>query len=119
GVEMPAFQDQPVVIGAVPADSPAAKADIQPGDRVLPVADHDVDTWEQFFLAIGSRPNREVRLKLLRDGTQLTRTVTTVVAPGQSRFEIGDIGVLPNVHPHVRTVQSGGAAERAGIKPND
>src|SRR5207237_3487484 len=38
GVEMPAFQDHPVVIGAVPADSPAATADIRPGDRVRSVA---------------------------------------------------------------------------------
>src|SRR6185295_11833393 len=55
GVDQPAFQDQPVVIGAVPVDSPAAKADIRPGDRVLSVSDHDVDTWEQFFLTIGAR----------------------------------------------------------------
>jgi regulator of sigma E protease len=119
GVELPAFQDQPVVIGSVPADSPAAKADIRPGDRVIAVADHDVDTWEQFFLAIGTRPNREVSLKLLRNGTILTKTVTTIVAPGQSRFEVGDIGVLPNVHPHVPSVVSGDPAEKAGIKPGD
>jgi regulator of sigma E protease len=97
----------------------AAKADIRPGDRVLSVADHDVDTWEQFFLTIGSRPNREVALKILRDGNQITRNVTPAVNTSQSHFEIGDIGVLPNVHPHVRTVYSGGAAETAGMHNND
>ena len=119
GIDMPAFLDQPVVIGSVPADSPAAKVDIRPGDRVISVADRDVDTWEQFFLAIGSRPNREVTLKLLRNGQRLTKTVTTVVPPGQSRFEVGDIGVLPNVHPHVPSVVAGDPAEKAGIKPGD
>src|SRR5262245_4863742 len=101
GVEYPAFQDQPVVIGAVPADSPAAKSDIRPGDRVLSVADHDIDTWEQFFYAVGTRPNREVSFRLLRDGKRITKTVTPIVHTTQSRFEIGDIGVLPDVHPHV------------------
>jgi regulator of sigma E protease len=119
GVDMPAFQDQPVVIGAVPADSPAAKADLRPGDRIVAVADHDVDTWEQFFLTVGTRPNREVSVKLLRDGRLMTTTVTPVVAPGQSRFEVGDIGILPDVHPHVPSVVAGDPAEKAGIKPGD
>jgi regulator of sigma E protease len=116
GVEMPAFQDQPVVVGAVQADSPAAKSDIRPGDRILSVADHDVDTWEQFFLTIGARPNREVTVKLLRDGAELSRVVRPI---GQSKFEIGDIGVLPNVHPHVRTVYGSSVAEQAGLRAND
>jgi regulator of sigma E protease len=120
GVEMPVFQDQPVVVGSVPADSPAAKAGLQPGDRVIAVADHDVDTWEQFFLAIGARPNREVSLKVLRDGNLITKSVTPVVSQqGQSRFELGDIGVLPDVHPHVPSVVPGDPAEKAGIKPDD
>jgi regulator of sigma E protease len=120
GVEMPVFQDQPVVVGSVPADSPAAKAELRPGDRILAVADHDVDTWEQFFLAIGARPNRAVSLKVLRNGTLITKTVTPVVSQqGQSRFELGDIGALPDVHPHVPSVVPGDPAEKGGIKPND
>lgn len=119
GVEMPVFQDQPVLIGAVPADSPAAKSDIRAGDRVLSVQDHDVDTWEQFLLAIGSRPNREVTLKLMRNGSVITRQVTPVVQSGQSRFEIGDIGVLPDIHPFVSRVNSGEPADKAGVKPGD
>jgi regulator of sigma E protease len=119
GVDMPAFQDQPVVVGAIAPDSPAAKADLRQGDRVLAVNDRDVETWEQFLLAIGSRPNREVSIKLLRNGTQLTKTLTTVVAQSQSRFEVGDIGIMPDVHPHVPSVVSGDPAEKGGIKPGD
>jgi regulator of sigma E protease len=119
GVDMPVFQDQPVVIGAVPADTPAARAGLLPGDRVISVADRNVDTWERFFLAIGTRPNREVSLKVLRHGTLLTKTVTPVVAPGQSRFEIGDIGVLPDVHPHVPSLVAGDPAEKGGLKVGD
>src|ERR1700741_4850541 len=49
GAEVPVFEDQPPIVGVVTAGSPAAKADILPGDRILSVADHAVDTWEQFF----------------------------------------------------------------------
>src|SRR4029453_5826117 len=48
-----------------------------------------------------------------------TGKTTPVWPPGQSRFDIGDIGVLPDVHPHVPTVNPGEPADRAGIKPGD
>jgi regulator of sigma E protease len=119
GAEVPAFDDEPPIVGIVAVGSPAARADIRPGDRIMSVADRRVETWEQFSMAIGTRPNRELALALLRNGQEITRRVTPVVPPGQSRFEIGDIGVLPNVHPHVRSVSPGEPAEKAGIKPGD
>jgi regulator of sigma E protease len=118
GVEKGSYEDRPPVVGVVAAGSPASKSDIQPGDRIISVAGHRVNTWEQFLINVGSRPNREVEIKLLRNGLEATRKVTPAVV-GQSRFEFGDIGVLPNVHPHVSSVQSGGAAEKAGLKPGD
>lgn len=119
GAEMPAFQDQPAVVGAVAPGSPASKTDIQPGDRLVSVAGRRVDTWEQFYIAVGSRPNREIPVVLLRNGLEITRRVTPVPPAGESRFEIGEIGVLPNVHPHVRSVMAGEPAAKAGLKPND
>lgn len=119
GAEVPAYEDQPPVVGVVMTGSPAEKAGLQKGDTILSVSDHPVGTWEQLFVAIASRGNREVPLKIARGGQELTRTVTPVVPPGQSRFEIADIGVLPNVHPHVRSVSPGQPAEKAGIKTGD
>jgi regulator of sigma E protease len=118
GVEKGAYEDQPPVVGVVAAGSPASKADFLPGDRIISVAGHDVSTWEQFLIAVGAKPNREIEIKLLRKGLEGTRKVTPAVV-GQSRFEFGDIGVPPSVHPHVRSVQSGGAAEKAGLKTDD
>ena len=118
GVEKGAYEDQPPVVGVVAAGSPAAGADIRAGDRIVSVADHTVNNWDQFLIAIGSRPNREVSVTLLRNGMEVTRKVTPTVV-GQSRFQFGEIGVLPTVHPHVRWVTSGSAAEKAGLKIND
>ena len=118
GVERFSFEDQPVVVGVVSEGSVAAKADILPGDRIVSVAGRGVDTWDQFEMAIGMKPNREVSIGLLRNGLAQTRTVTPAVV-GRSRFEFGDIGVLPNVHPHVALVSSGSAAEKAGLQIGD
>ncbi|HEY7291210.1 MAG TPA: RIP metalloprotease RseP [Vicinamibacterales bacterium] len=119
GMDVPVFLDKPVVVAAVQTDSPAQKAGVEPGDHILSVADHDVDTWEQFSIAIGSRPNREVSLKILRNGRIIHKTVTPEVLPSQSRFEIGDIGVLPDIHPNVSRLNPGEPADRAGVKAGD
>ena len=118
GALVPAYQDQPPIVGAVAAGSPAERSDIRPGDLILSVAGRAVDTWEDFFIAVGTRPNREIAIAVLRDGVETTRMVTPVPAP-DSRFEIGDIGALPNVHPRVPSVNPGEPADRAGVKPGD
>jgi regulator of sigma E protease len=119
GADVPAYDDQPPVVGAVAPQSPASAADIKPGDRIVSVGDRTVSTWQQFFVAIGGRANRETAVTLERHGQRIVRTVTPTVPEEQSRFEIGDIGVLPNVHPHISSVNPGEPAERAGIKPGD
>jgi regulator of sigma E protease len=106
------------VVGVVTADSVAARSDIKVGDRIVSVNGRPVSTWEQFLIAVGTKPDREVEIGLLRNGLEQTRKVTPAVVR-QSRFEFGDVGVLPGVHPFVRSVQTGGAAEKADIKTGD
>src|SRR5262249_7348293 len=78
GAQVPVFGDQPVLVGAIADDSPAAKVDLRPGDRIVSVADRTVPTWEQFYLAIATRPNREVALGVVRESAQFTVNVTPV-----------------------------------------
>jgi regulator of sigma E protease len=118
GAQVPVYEDQPVVIGSIAPDSPASKTDLRPGDRIVSVADSEVPTWEQFYIAVGTRPNREVTLGVVRNGRERTVTVTPVPSK-ETRFEVGEIGVMPDVHPHVPSVNPGEPADRAGIKPGD
>ena len=116
GAQVPAFQDAPVVIGAVIAKSPAERSGIKPGDRITKVGSQPVATWEDFYLAIGGRANRAVPITLLREGRD---TVITVTPVGQTRMQVGDIGVLPDVHPSISGMERGGPAEQAGFKIGD
>lgn len=116
GAQIPLYQDQPPVIGGVMPDSAAAKAGLRPGDRVVLVAGEETDTWDKFFMAIGTRADRDVTLTVVRDG----REETIVVHPvAEGRFEIGDIGVMPDVFPKIGGIVAGEPAERAGLKPGD
>src|SRR5262249_4270458 len=114
-----AYEDQPPVVGIVMMNSAAERADIRPGDRILSVADRSVKTWEEFFIAIGSRPNREVSIEVLRDGKIFNRRVTPETATGQARVEYGGIGVFPNVHPHLLAISPGEPGERGGLRVGD
>ena len=116
GAEIPAFQSMPPVVGQVTEGTPAEKAGIQPGDLVLSVAGREVPTWEQFLIAVGTRASRETELVLLRNGKEFSVKVTPTP---QSPYEVGDIGVLPNSHPHVGSIIPGSPAERAGLKIGD
>ncbi len=118
GVEKGVYEDRPVTIGAVAPNTPAAKANIQPGDRIVSVNGHRVDTWEQFYIAVGSRPDRETTLGVLHNGVEDTKTVTPAKAD-QSRFEFGEIGVFPDTHPHLAAVTPGEPGARAGLKDGD
>ena len=118
GAEIPAYEDQPPVVGAVATGSPAATAGIAPGDRLVSVAGRRVETWKDFLIAVGTRPNREIAIGFVHDGVETTRQITPVAAP-DSRFEIGEIGVFPDVHPRVPGVNQGAPGDRAGIKPGD
>ena len=116
GAEIPAFQSKPPVVGQIEPGSPAAKAGLQRGDRIVRVASRNVDTWEQFLIGVGTRAGRETEIDVLRDGKQFAVRVTPTPL---TRFEIGDIGVAPDTHPLVASLGAGGPAEKAGLKAGD
>ena len=116
GAEVPVYQDQPPVIGAVAPGSPAEGAGILRGDLIVDVAGRAVDTWEDLFIAVGTRPDRDVAVTLRRGGQ--TQSVTVRPVP-ETRYEIGSIGVMPDINPIVTGVIAGEPAESAGLLAGD
>jgi len=116
GAEVPAYHDQPPVIGSVKSGSPAATAGLRRGDRVLAVDDTAVDTWDRFDVEVATRPNREIALTFLRDGQTRSAALRT---SSEGRFQVGKIGVSPDSTPVVASLVKGDVAERAGLKPGD
>jgi regulator of sigma E protease len=117
GAQVPVFQDEPPVVGSVTDDSPAATAGVRPGDRILSVAGREVDTWEELYNAVYPRADREIEVVLRRDGNVRSINVTPV---GQTRYNLGDLGVVPSISPQVASLQSSNSAARdAGILVGD
>ena len=116
GAYVAAYRDEPPVVAAVLPGSPAERVGIQRGDRILTVAGDQVETWEELLLAIATRPDRDVAMTVLHNGQP--RSVT-IRPNAEGRYEIGNIGVLPDTYPYVASVNPGQPAERAGLMKGD
>jgi regulator of sigma E protease len=116
GAEVPAYEGKPPVVGSVTESSTAERAGIRPGDLIVSVGGRPVDTWERFFLQVSARTGQRTELVVQRDGEQIR---VPVVPTSSEEYEMGEIGVLPEMHPQVRAVSPGQPADRAGIEVGD
>lgn len=123
GATTPSYLRKPALVGVVSAGSPAEVAGVRPGDLVTRLGSAEVSTWEQLELAVAARPDAEVDVVVIRDRQEVRlpiRPATTKVGPGESpQFEVGTIGVLPDVYPVIRDALSGQPAAAAGLQAND
>jgi regulator of sigma E protease len=123
GADVLAFVDQPAVVGAVQAGSPAEKAGIRPGDLFTQFGTARISTWEHLDMAVAARPEREVEVVITRDGREqrlkIRPDLSKITTRNNATFEIGTIGVLPDVYPSVLSFIAGKPAESSGLKPGD
>lgn len=116
GVEVPAWQDQPPVVGWVDPASPAVQAGIQPGDQVLAVDGKAIERWRDLEMVTIASPNRELSVKLRRGSEVIT---VTLKPRSVSRYALGWAGLAPPIPAEVQRVMPGSPAEAAGLAPGD
>ncbi len=123
GADVPVYLDRPATVGAVLPGSAAERAGVQPGDVVLRFGSAEVSNWEQLEMAVAARPEREVDIVVNRDQREerlsIRPDLTELRTRGDARFEIGTIGVLPDVNPTIRATIAGEPAEQAGLLAGD
>jgi len=123
GADVLAYLDRPAVVGAVQPGSPAERAGLLAGDEITQFGTADIRNWEHLDMAVASRPEREVEVVVNRGGRverlKIRPDLTELRTRNDARFEVGTIGVLPDVYPSVQSPQPGSPAEAAGFKPGD
>ncbi|PYU23532.1 MAG: RIP metalloprotease RseP [Acidobacteria bacterium] len=113
GGEQPSYADKPVVVAGVVKDSPAQKAGIQAGDKVVSFAGVKDPTWERLVLELGlSAPGHSEPVTIERDG----RLITTSVQSEPQPFAVVGYPAEPVI---VGSVTHGSPAESAGLMESD
>jgi regulator of sigma E protease len=81
----------PAVVASVLEDSPAERAGLRAGDRVVRVDGQPIEGWGEWVEALQDRPGETVELTVLRGGSELTLTATldTVTEDGRAYGRIG------------------------------
>jgi regulator of sigma E protease len=114
--EHPTYLEKPVDVGTVLPGSPADKAGIKAGDRIIRVLDVDSPTWEQLIPKIALNPDQPVDLTIQR-GNQVIKT--KVVPQPSVVNRTGEAGFFPLEPALVQQVEPGLPAAKAGIQPGD
>lgn len=88
---LPVVKMDEAVIGEVTVDSPADKAGLKAGDRIVSIDAKSVTTWEDMSKIIHYKANQTVELKILRQGQEL---LVKVVPKYDKERKIGLIGIV-------------------------
>ena len=95
------------VVGQVTASSPAARAGLQPNDRIAAVNGQPVAWWEEMVAVVRRSPEQQLQLRVRRGGAERDVALTPAAvmqldsATG-TRTRIGQMGVLPQADSVVR-----------------
>ena len=81
------------VIKQVPTDTPAAKAGITAGDRVVEIQGTQITEWEQIKPIISENVGKEITVKLENKGNERTVSLTPIAQEGAQG---GIIGIVPD-----------------------
>ncbi|MBN2346492.1 MAG: RIP metalloprotease RseP [Candidatus Aminicenantes bacterium] len=116
GVEIDSYKLETPVIGYVEKGSPAAKADLRPGDVLLAINGKKTPDWKEVEITIGTNPQETLKIDFSRDGAPRT---TELKVATRSRYEIGYAGFYWQLPAVIGDVVPDYPAQKAGLRPGD
>ncbi|MGB2739403.1 MAG: sigma E protease regulator RseP [Cognaticolwellia sp.] len=97
---MPYRANVHTTLALVAKGSPAEKSGLQAGDELLSIADESIKgDWEKFSEQIKRYPEKNVQVRVLRDGSELTLNVKPDAKNYQDKV-VGYLGVQPVSDPY-------------------
>lgn len=102
---------RPPVIAAVMQDSPAARAGLAPGDRIVEVNGRTISIFQDIYPLVQDRPGMTLNIVYRRSGQERTALMTPSIVVSKDRFgneyRIGRIGIVPVAEEMVRGLNFG------------
>ncbi len=112
--EYPAFTKRPVDVVFIAPGSPAEKAGLRVGDRVVEIQGVQNPNWNQFLIRVSINPDQHVPVKVQR-GNQLVDL--TVVPEPKGEERVGEVGLEPPLV--IGQIEPGFPAAKANIQQGD
>lgn len=108
--------DVKAVIGQVIPDSPAAKAGIREGDRIVKIEGKEEPTWEDVAMKEIAGAYQPLRLTIEREGKRFEATVTPIQ---EERTGVGFAGWAERGEIQLVNVSPDMPAQKAGLQKGD
>ncbi len=114
--EHPAYLEEPAVVGWVMENSPAAKAGLQIGDRIIRIDGVENPTWEDTLLKVMMSPGQPLEMGVQRGSATFS---TRMVPDKVGRDELGESGLVPDEKLVVTDLDPEMPAAKAGMRLGD
>jgi regulator of sigma E protease len=115
GIPYPVFEDKPVVVTAVPSNSPAAHAGLLAGDRVTTINGQQTPNWTEAGKVLASvEPSSKVSVEIESAGQKKTLEI-----PVGAQKDTEQVLGYPPMKPVLEDVAPGMPASRGGLKEAD
>jgi regulator of sigma E protease len=114
--EYPVYMDKAAVIDGVKADSAAAEAGLQPGDRIIKLDGIVNPTWEQVQPRVLISPNQPLEVTIQRGGKVFE---TTIKPKPVTTSEVGSAGWYPEEPVIIGRLEDDMPAVKAGMREDD
>lgn len=110
-------------VGKIQENSPAAKAGLMKGDRVLTINGNVIQSWDEIDESLQKSSGNPLLFKVKRGHEDIELPVTPVSKTGNNLFgeeeAYWDIGASSLLYPVIGEVVKGGRAEEVGILEGD
>ena len=87
------------VVGQIVAGSPAERAGLAPGDRIVRADEKRIDTWDNVVAEIRAHPGKALQLLVESGGRTRTVEITPESVASGDQQRIGRIGAAPFIPP--------------------
>ncbi len=114
--ELPVYLDQPAVVGWVLENSPAAKAGVEQGDRIVRIDGTQNPTWEDVLLKVAITSKGSVDVAIQRGNEILEKQIQPEM---EGSDQYSTVGWLPDEPITITYLEPDMPAAKAGLKLGD
>jgi len=117
--DYPAYFDRPAELGWIKDGSPAQKAGLKPGDKIVNVQGKSNPIWSDVRYQIFANINQDMQLDVQRGAQQLHFSLPVRIPDKEDGDILGDLGLVPAEPAIVDRVEPGDPAAAAGLQKGD